>query len=146
MAVENGLTDTASTTPSSSSGYVNNSSWQEPDGSYYGGDKNHAWTDFLDFFGIGSSGRQANFNANQAAIQRMWEEYMSNTAVQRKMSDLKAAGINPLLAGMGSASGATTPSGSSSSLSGASTGQGTKAASDLMKSVLKIFGLYMLLS
>lgn len=57
---------------------------------------------------------QANaFSASEAQKQRDWETEMSNTAYQRQVADMRAAGINPAMAMGGS--GASTPSGSAPS-------------------------------
>ena len=54
------------------------------------------------------------FNAQEAAKSRSWQEYMSNTAHQREIRDLKAAGLNPVLSAMGG-NGAAVTSGASAS-------------------------------
>jgi len=55
-------------------------------------------------------------NNMQAEAQRQWATGMANSAHQREVADLKAAGLNPILSGLGGG-GATTPSGATGSSS-----------------------------
>lgn len=55
-----------------------------------------------------------DFSAKEAAAQRAWQQEMSSTAIRRQMDDLRAAGLNPILAAS-QLGGAATPSGATAS-------------------------------
>jgi hypothetical protein len=59
-----------------------------------------------------------DFNASQAAKAQDFSAYMSNTAYQRATQDMKAAGLNPILAYQ--QGGASSPQGTSASITGGS--------------------------
>lgn len=77
----------------------------------------------------GAQQQMNDYNAEQAAIQRGWQERMSNTSYQRAVADLSNAGLNPAMV-MGGSPGATTPSGSASS--GTAVGAHASAILDLI--------------
>lgn len=55
-----------------------------------------------------------SFSASEAAKNRDWQQMMSNTAHQREIKDLQAAGLNPILSAMGG-NGAAVGSGATAS-------------------------------
>lgn len=72
------------------------------------------------------SAKAMEFNASEAAKNRDWQEMMSNTAHQREIKDLMAAGLNPVLSAM-NGNGAAVTSGATAS---GVVGSGSKADAD----------------
>ena len=88
-------------------------------------DKNNAWSAEQAHkqmeFQRKSQQRTMDFNAKEAAKNRNWQKMMSDTAHQREVRDLMAAGLNPILAVNGG-NGAPVGSGATASSTGSQSG------------------------
>lgn len=93
---------------------------------------NYYMTNRANEFTASENEKNRQHNAEQAQLQRDWEERMSNTAYERSYAQLRELGLNPYL--MVSGSPASTPAGSAGFSSGSGSGVAGSAYSSSSRS------------
>ena len=93
---------------------------------------------FKDFIGWGTAAKERQYNAEQAQLQRDWEEYMSNTSYQRAIKDMEAAGINPALAITNGGASTPTATNAKTGTTNGALAQNITAAANLIKAINQI--------